>query len=427
MHCTARGNIAHNFLRLKEGSIYSVKIFTVQANKDDFRLLRFAHFMLELDGDTVVRKSSMSSDGFDRYPFQFVEFDSLEPTNNKYLIDVVGYVTNVGRTTQQKSGSKTLDFHLANNRGQSVRVTLWGRLGDMLIEKQTRHVGLYPIVLTAMSVKLYNNRLYLSSTSSTLMVDDEQIPVLKRLKTDDSGMELTKEMMPLDSTEAKAGTLENLLMWAQNHKYDVMDYPVIRYRLELEISDATAEAVVVMFDKTAKILVKCSASSIVGSEDQEEGNSGLPPVLVNIVVTSHTLELKSHTYFEHGNYESFTCWKVIEEEDVVETGSFRTVAATANPKAPVLKSLAATPSVTTPSNPSEAKKPQRDDIEDSYVEESSVADSKTNGGDVGCSSDTRKRKSMEFNDTELTSHICTIGISNKGSGQDQHDSRDFYH
>ncbi|GJX54801.1 hypothetical protein Tco_0283170 [Tanacetum coccineum] len=248
--------------------------------------------------------------------------------------------------------------------GQSVRVTLWGRLGDMLIEKRTLHVGLYPIVLTAMSVKLYNNRLYLSSTSSTLIVDDEQIPVLKRLKIDDSGVELTKEMLLPDNTEVKVGTLENLLMWARNRKYDVfnlpydiplLDYPVIR--LELDISDATAEAVVVMFDETTKSLVKCSASSIVGSEDQEEGDSGLPPALANIVGTSHTLELKSHTYFEHENYESFTCWKVVEEEDVVETGSSGTVAATANPKAPVLKSLAATSSVTTPSKSGEPKKP----------------------------------------------------------------------
>ncbi|GJT46471.1 reverse transcriptase domain-containing protein [Tanacetum coccineum] len=300
------------------------------ANKDDFRLLRFSHFMLELDGDTVVRKYSVSSD------------------------DVAGYVTNVGRTTQQKSGSN-LDFHLANSRGQSLRVTLWGRLGDMLIEKRTRHVGLYPIVLTAMSVKLYNNRLYLSSTSSTLIVDDEQIPVLKRLKTDDSGVELTKEMLPPDNTKAKSATLENLLMWARNRKYDVrtkkgwnypscggekckkgnldrkdgrfwcdscnssVDYPVIRYRLELEISDATAEAMVVMFDETAKTL--------------EEGDSGLPPALANI--------------------------KVVKEEDVVETGSSGTVAATADPKAPVLKNLAATPSVTTPSKPGELQKPQR--------------------------------------------------------------------
>ncbi|GKC88365.1 zf-CCHC domain-containing protein [Tanacetum coccineum] len=86
MHSTARGNIAHNFLRLKEGVIYSVKNFIVQPNKDDFCVLRFAHFIVDMDGDTVVRKSSVRPDGFARYPFQLVEFDSLEPTNNKYLI-----------------------------------------------------------------------------------------------------------------------------------------------------------------------------------------------------------------------------------------------------------------------------------------------------------------------------------------------------
>ncbi|GJW79947.1 reverse transcriptase domain-containing protein [Tanacetum coccineum] len=186
MHSTARGNIAHNFLRLKEGVIYSVKNYIVQPNKDDFCVLRFAHFIVDMDGDTVVRKSSVRPDGFARYPFQLVEFDSLEPTNNKYLIDAVGYVTSVGRTTTTRSGSKNIDFHLANNRGQSVRVTLWGGLSEMLIEKRTRHVGLYPIVLTTMSAKLYNNRMHLSSTSSTMIVDDEQIPVLKQFKSDDS-------------------------------------------------------------------------------------------------------------------------------------------------------------------------------------------------------------------------------------------------
>nr|GFB81989.1 hypothetical protein [Tanacetum cinerariifolium] len=56
--------------------------------------------------------------------------------------------------------------------------------------------------------------LHFSSTSSTLIVDDKQIPVLKRLKTDDSGVELTKEMRSAKNTATKAGTLENLLMWA---------------------------------------------------------------------------------------------------------------------------------------------------------------------------------------------------------------------
>ncbi|GKD70889.1 reverse transcriptase [Tanacetum coccineum] len=157
MHCTAKGSIAHNFLWLKEGSIYLVKNFTVVPNKDEFRLIRFADFMLEFDGETTVQKAFLKSDGFNRYPFELVEIDELEPTNNKYLIDVVGYVTNVGRITQTRTGSKTLDFYMANCRVQQIRVTLWGGLSDMLIEKRTCHVGLYPVVIIAMSVKLYNN------------------------------------------------------------------------------------------------------------------------------------------------------------------------------------------------------------------------------------------------------------------------------
>ncbi|GJS31271.1 DNA helicase PIF1, ATP-dependent [Tanacetum coccineum] len=207
------------------------------------------------DGDTSVRKSSVKSEGFNRYPFQFVKINDLEPTNNKYLIDATGYVTNVGRTTQQKTRSSTLDLHLANHR------------------------------------------LYLSSTSSSLIIDDEKIPTLRRLKTDDSsGLEWTKEVLPGDNTLPKPRTLENLLMRARNQKYDdkewlefpipwlefpimwgdkckkgnighkagqfwcdscdsPIEYPVLR--LELEIYDGTTEAVVVMFDETTTSLFKC--------------------------------------------------------------------------------------------------------------------------------------------------------------------------
>nr|GEV64860.1 replication protein A 70 kDa DNA-binding subunit C-like [Tanacetum cinerariifolium] len=107
---------------------------------------------------------------------------------------------------------KNFLVHVNKKEFRQIRVTMWGGLGDILIEKRTFYVGLYPIVLRAVTVKLYNNRLYLSSTSSTLIIDDEKIPVLKQLKTDDSDVELTKEMLPADNTTPKAGTLENLLM-----------------------------------------------------------------------------------------------------------------------------------------------------------------------------------------------------------------------
>nr|GEX18439.1 hypothetical protein [Tanacetum cinerariifolium] len=150
------------------------------------------------------------------------------------------------------------------------------------------------------------------------------------------------------------------------HSY--VDYPVLRYKLELEVevSDDTAQPVVVMFDETARTVVKCL--------DAEE--TGLPPVLANIMGTLYTLKLKSNSYYEYANYESFTCWSVFLEEALDESGNSGTLAATGNPNTGVFVPLTTTPSVTTPSNP----------------EESFVVDSKRKRSDVGCSSEAGKRK-----------------------------------
>ncbi|KAL6522291.1 hypothetical protein OROHE_016844 [Orobanche hederae] len=66
--------------------------------------------------------------------------------------------------------------------------------------------------------------LYLSSTSSTLILDDAKIPTMK---------EFTSEA-----------------------------------RLELDVSDDTAHTVVVMFDETAIELVRFSAESLLEGEDE---------------------------------------------------------------------------------------------------------------------------------------------------------------
>ncbi|GJV48741.1 nucleic acid-binding, OB-fold protein [Tanacetum coccineum] len=255
MHATARNSIAYNFLKLKEGGIYSIKKIPLCLTRMSF--------------------------GF---PFEMVDFENIETTNNKYLIDAAG--------------------------GQSVRVTLWGSLGELLIEKRTNHVRVYAIVLTCLTVKQYNSRLYLSSTSSTLIHDDEEIPKIKQLKSDTSGAEFSKELLPVGCSNSKAGTLENLLMWSQNCSYVPLycayrqcrdqewlefsilqrrkmreksypfkrplcescnknvDYLVLRYRLELEVSDDIAEVVLVVFNETASSLVKCTADSKVEYEDQ---------------------------------------------------------------------------------------------------------------------------------------------------------------
>nr|GEW14619.1 reverse transcriptase domain-containing protein [Tanacetum cinerariifolium] len=295
IHSSAKANVAHNFLKLTEGLVYCLKIFVLQSNKEEYRIFKDHTYMIELDGARSVRKASVKSGGFVRYPFQLIPLGSIELKDNKYLIDVAGYVTNVGRINHQKSGSRTLDFSLANGSGQAIRVTVWGALGDTLVERKTNKVGLFPVVLTSMNVKLYSNKLYLSSGSSTQILDDPQIPALHALLSENSEDEvsLSHAAVHADYSQAKERTLENLLIWIQNRKNDVVvvgnvkkvlceknrsfwcqvcekavDYPVLRFWLELDVSDKTASTVVVMFDEPAKELLKCSADSLAAADDE---------------------------------------------------------------------------------------------------------------------------------------------------------------
>ncbi|KAL6514368.1 hypothetical protein OROHE_019110 [Orobanche hederae] len=380
MHCIAKAKIAHTFVtKLKEGNIYTINQFAVIPNTEEYRIMKKSAYIIEFHGGTTVRKSLVKSDGFVRHPFDLIAFDDLQVIDNKHLIDVIGFITNVGRSIKQKSGSRTLDFYLTNRRGQSVRVTLWGSLGDVLIDKKTRNTGLHAVILTVVNPKLYSTEIHESM-----------------------------EIIPAENFEARDGTLENLLIWARNRKNESVtfnchvtiddirtrkgwnypscgsdkcrkgttrregkfwcdscnkptDYPVVR--LELDVSDDTARTVVVLFDELSYQLVKYSAQSLLKEEDE-----GVEDQSALIIGTSHTFELKSHTFFEHGNYESFTCWHICEPISVGESTGSSTLSALADAGKPKMKRLIKAPTLCTPSKTSEGKRKKNIVIDDSDTE-----------------------------------------------------------
>ncbi|GKC16555.1 hypothetical protein Tco_1013337 [Tanacetum coccineum] len=210
--------------------------------------------------------------------------------------------------------------------GQSLRVTLWGGLGDVLVERKTNHVGTCAVVLTAMSTKDYNNKLYLSSSSSTVIYDDDDIPCLQELKTKNSCIEPTKAVLAADCSLPKEGTLENLLIWARNCKNN---------------------------------LLKCSAESLMGADDERadvDDDSNLPTAIRNVIGTTHVLEIKLHTYYEYGTFESFTCWKINPSEPVEDGASSSTPTLPPNDAVPLMKRLSRHPTLCTPLKPNEDKK-----------------------------------------------------------------------
>ncbi|GJY86991.1 hypothetical protein Tco_0501017 [Tanacetum coccineum] len=149
VYCTTRSNVAHNFLRLKEGTIYSIKNFDVKPNKEEYRILKNDPIMVEFDGSTTIRKALVKAEGFMLLVNPFIAKLFLQ------------------------------SFNIFENRNQSIRVTLWDVLGDALIEKKTKHPGICPVVVTSVSAMFYNNKLYLSSSSSTMIFNNAEILTLK--------------------------------------------------------------------------------------------------------------------------------------------------------------------------------------------------------------------------------------------------------
>lgn len=138
-----------------------------------------------------------------------------------------------------------------------------------------------------------------------------------------------------------------------------------RFRLELDVSDHTAQTVVVLFDETVRDLVKCSPESLL--ESNPEGNEwlNLPSAIYALIGTSHIFELKSHTYFEHGTYESFTCWKITQPYGALTCSSIlQAETASSGSASPLMKklskkSLSKDPTLSTPLKSVEGKKKKR--------------------------------------------------------------------
>ncbi|XP_071700074.1 uncharacterized protein [Rutidosis leptorrhynchoides] len=117
--------------------------------------------------------------------------------------------------------------------------------------------------------------------------------------------------------QAKKGiTRQDGHYWCESCAKDVLtDHHVVtlstRFQIQLEVTDGTSESVVVLFDETANKLVKATAKSLVAELDEDSPSHVLPNPIVNLINTTHTLLLKAGTHYEHGSHESFNCLRVL--------------------------------------------------------------------------------------------------------------------
>nr|GFB59401.1 hypothetical protein [Tanacetum cinerariifolium] len=138
-----------------------------------------------------------------------------------------------------------------------------------------------------------------------------------------------------------------------------VEYPVLRFRLELDVSDKTTSTVVVMFDEPAKELVKCYVYSLTAANKDV---------------------------------------RIASEEVVEEDVGSRNVNTYPDIKIKHSKWLATKPTVATPSKPTE-EMGKRVDLEDSDKEVTCGMDDGQADGKDGSVSDKRKKKRYIMEDS----------------------------
>nr|GFA10251.1 hypothetical protein [Tanacetum cinerariifolium] len=125
---------------------------------------------------------------------------------------------------------------------------------------------------------------------------------------------------------------------------------------------------------------ECFADSLAAADDESGlgyvDHAGLPLALANIIGTTHTLEMKSHTYYEHGTFESFTCRRIAPEEVVDVDSESSNMNTSAEVNITKVKRLVTKPFVTTHSKPTEEKEELKDsndeftgDMDDGMVDD----------------------------------------------------------
>ncbi|GJT77165.1 hypothetical protein Tco_1043890 [Tanacetum coccineum] len=123
------------------------------------------------------------------------------------------------------------------------------------------------------------------------------------------------------------------------------------------------------YSKCLRLLYKVNAAEGVNAASEEVSTTklvstaysahdhvSLPPAISNVIGITQTMKIKSHSYYEYGIFESFTCWQLNPEEGGDDSVGSNTLDALADVQSPWLNRLVHAPSIATPFKPSKPKR-----------------------------------------------------------------------
>ncbi|XP_057414958.1 replication protein A 70 kDa DNA-binding subunit E-like [Lotus japonicus] len=313
IHASIGKNVAHRFKNiLKEGKIYTITNFMVTKNKEKLPVVEKNTLMLQFDATTLVKEIANDDCIIPHHVFEFVNFEDLPNQYGKdVLTNVIGVMTKLGSNEEKTTPQGRVDtvtLHLKDIRGNNVRVTIWDDYVKVFEQKmkESRSNASKPkvVILTSTKVKEFQCEISISTSRSTqiyvnidILESNELIQSFK-----DPGeihkvatSEITKspvldmdkkktisEILEIATTKSDlicnfyccAATINDILLkngWfyvscphckrkvsntSTKFKCDAchknVDYPTTRFRLELDVRDATNSTIFVVFDDIAE-------------------------------------------------------------------------------------------------------------------------------------------------------------------------------
>ncbi|KAL8158877.1 hypothetical protein V2J09_000414 [Rumex salicifolius] len=315
IQCSPRSNISHCFVsKLEVGKIFSIAKFSVVANKDKYQIR---------NGDAYL------------IPFELIPLEDIHANDSSYLIDVMGCAIDIGTIRTTKSGSELLECQLINERGTRVRVTMWGSLCNDFLKRTGHGNATYIVILPSMNIKEYRDEIYLSSTSATTLFDAIDISQIVELHSifRANNTPSVHYMSPLPTSRTMLSVLNlsapktlgsiilagitdvkrGLRALAQSFSVRLARRAVIFPK-----PDSTGSIVETLFDDVAEVLLNKKAASFLCAEEAADDSDAIPREILSLANTYHVFEIKTHTYFAHESYVSFTVNKLVESNGDTE-------------------------------------------------------------------------------------------------------------
>ncbi|XP_065624645.1 uncharacterized protein LOC111994371 isoform X1 [Quercus suber] len=375
MHAIVRKNVFQKFSAiLHEGGTFIISNFKVIVTNKGYRPVSNDLNIIFLL-TTSVKECNEESELIPMHAFEFATYNCINNrlNDNSYLTDLIGKLTAVGPIEQVHfdSGSTNIrNLHILLPKDKELKISLWDESAETIIENDFKEdKGPYIIIVTSTTVKAFQGKLNLNTTSASKVyvnlditevselidrykvVENEYDNVVRSIPARDKKPKSKSELLlqtMMSLAEIKAlewveGVKErfftcyadivnietefgwnyiscqlckrkvkqqNNIFWCNSCNSE-SQFLMPSYKLQIQVKDHTGTASFVLFDKDAEKIIQKTAMEL--SLKNQEPNK-VPQEIQNLLGKSYTFQIKVDDYNVKEGWEVYTVTSVFKSE-----------------------------------------------------------------------------------------------------------------